>query len=214
MKRTSNQPFRKIAALTFAFSLAVPFAASDNALLSNEAHAAGTTSSIAAASSASATGSARPATQSFALMVKGEYVNRTAYLKQGNGYSLYVANGYTFSKAKNKIHLTQYPSYNAQIEKLPANFNLQKVSKQGRAELKKYGQVRSYKGDQLFESPMSSARLLLQASDTKGNLHNYVIWTSKKGDSYLFRINAPTSEFAGTFIEVVSNSLTSILADK
>ncbi|MCQ4087502.1 hypothetical protein [Saccharibacillus sp. JS10] len=214
MKRTFNQPFRKIAALTFAFSLAVPFAASDNVLLFNEAHAAGTTSSIAAASSTSAASSVRPATQSFALMIKGDYVNRTAYLKQGNGYSLYVANGYTFNKAQNKIYLTQYPSYNAQIEKLPANFNLQKVSKKSRAELKKYGQVRSYKGDQSFESPMSSARLLLQASDTKGNLHNHVIWTSKKGDSYLFRINAPTSEFGGTFIEVVSNSLTSILTDK
>ncbi|WP_051506799.1 hypothetical protein [Saccharibacillus sacchari] len=211
MKRTFNQPFRKIAALTFAFSLAVPFAASDNSLLSNEAHAAGTTLSAAAASSASASKSVRPATQSFSLMVQGKNVKRTAHLKQGNGYSLYVANGYTFSKAKNKIYLTQYPSYNAQIEKLPANFNLQKVSKQGRAELKKYGTVSSYSGDQLFESPMASAKLLIQASDSKGNLWNYIIWTSEKGDSYLFRVHAPTSEFAGTFIEIISNSLTSIV---
>lgn len=211
MKNSPMKNMRKIAALTFAFSLAVPFAASDNRLLSNEAQAAGTTVSAVSASSASAAKGVRPATQSFALMIKGKYVNRLAYLKQGAGYSLYAANGYTFSKAKNKIYLTQYPSYNAQIEKLPAGFDMDKLRKQGKAEFKKYGEVRSYSGDQLFESPMMSAKLFLQASNTKGDLHNYVVWTSKKGDSYLFRIHAPSSEFAGTFIEIISNSLTSIL---
>ncbi|MEJ8306974.1 hypothetical protein [Saccharibacillus sacchari] len=212
MKRTTIRPFRKITALTFAFSLAVPFAASDNALLSNQAQAAGAGVSASAATSIAAA-SARPATQTFSLMVQGKNVKRTAHLKQGNGYSLYVANGYTFSKANNKIHLTQYPSYYAQIEKLPSGFNLQKVSKQARAELKKYGTVSRYSGDQLFESPMASAKLLLQASDSKGNLRNAIVWTSKAGDSYLFRVNVPESEFAGTFIEIISTSLTSILAN-
>lgn len=196
---------RKIVALTASVILAAPFVSPDSGLFANRAQAA-----VQADSSTSESVGSRPATQSFALMIKGKNVTRKAQLKQGNGYSLYVAGGYTFSPAKNKLYLTDYPAYQAQIEPLPAGFDIDKLRKQGQTELKKYGKVNSYANDQLFESPMASADLFLQTSGTKG-IHNYIVWTSAKGDSYLLRIHVPESGFAGTFNLIASTSLSTLL---
>ncbi|OWA34569.1 hypothetical protein B9G55_15215 [Saccharibacillus sp. O16] len=202
-----------MAALTAAFALALPLGASGNGPLTGHAQAAEASVSTAAKTlAASSTSTVRPATQNFSVMVKGKETKRKATLQQGKGYSLYVAAGYTFSAAKNKIYLTQYPSYQAKIEKLPAGYKLETLRKQGKAELKKYGEVRSYIGDQLYESPMYNAKLFLQTSSKNNTTHNYIVWTSKTGESYLFRVTVPESEFAGTFTTIIGTSLTSILA--
>lgn len=202
------KPIRKIAAVTFAFALALPLTASGYVPFVDRAQAA----SVGAAASAQASSSVRPATESFSVMIKGKNVTRKAQLKKGDGYSLYVAGGYTFSPAKNKLYLTHYPTYQAQIERLPAGFDINKLRKQGMTELKKHGKVNSYSGSQLFEGPMVSADLYLQTSGANGT-HNYVVWTSEKGDAYLFRVRVPESAFAGTFHQIIFNSLSTVLSN-
>ena len=201
---------RKMIALTTALSLAVPLAAASPGPLPNTAAAADShIGASAKAGAAAQSGSVRPATKYFQLMIKGKEATRKAQLKKGNGYSLYVASGYTFSAAKNKLYLTNYPKFNAQIQPLPADYDLSKLRKQGTAELKQYGKVNSYSGDQLFEGPMSGAQLYLQTSDEKGT-HSYVVRKAEDGKSYLFRVSIPESDFAGTFGQIVYTSLSTI----
>ncbi|MDO3408902.1 hypothetical protein QWJ34_03895 [Saccharibacillus sp. CPCC 101409] len=201
---------RKMIALTTALSLAVPLAAASPGLSPNTAAAADShIGAFAKAGAAAKSGSVRPATKYFQLTIKGKNATRKAQLKTGDTYSLYAASGYTFSSAKNKLYLTSYPKYSAQIQPLPSNYDLNALRKKGTAELKQYGKVNSYSGDQLFESPMSGALLYLQTSDEKG-IRDYVVWKAEDGKSYLFRVSIPESDFAGTFRQIVYTSLSTI----
>lgn len=209
-----KKSIKRIAVWTVAASLALPLGAAGTGSFASRAQAAEVSATVSAkAIAATAASASRPATQKFSVMVKGKETMRKATLKQGKGYSLYVADGYTFSAAKNKLYLTKYPSYNTTIEKLPAGYNLEKLRKQGKAELKKYGTAKSYIGDQLFESPMYKAKLFLQVSDKNNTTHNYIVWASPKGDAYVFRVTIPESEFAGTFNQIIESSLASVLAN-
>ncbi|NGZ75338.1 hypothetical protein [Saccharibacillus alkalitolerans] len=156
--------------------------------------------------------SERPATKEISMMSEGMPDKRTAALKQGDGYSLYVFDAYTFDDAKNRLYLTAYPDYYADIEVLPAKVNLDELRKSGEAEFKQYGEVKEYSGDQLAEGPLYGASLLLQVSDEKG-VHDYVVWEPGGSNAYVFRVHAPSGEASETFLTPALTSLTSIQAD-
>ncbi|MCQ4086348.1 hypothetical protein [Saccharibacillus sp. JS10] len=156
--------------------------------------------------------SERPATETFELMTEGTLDKRTATLEQGDGYSLYVFDAYSFDAAENKLFLTAYPEYEADIEKLPADFDLDEWRAKLTNELKEYGEVREYAGDQLAEGPMSRATLVLQVSDEKG-MHEYAIWEPEGENGYVFRLHAPEGEASENFATPALTSLTTIKAD-
>ncbi|WP_411348970.1 hypothetical protein [Paenibacillus sp. WLX2291] len=154
----------------------------------------------------------RPESQSFELMATGELKKYPATLKKGSSYSLYVFDGFTFDSSANQLMLTDKPKNTATIEPLPADFNLDELRKQGKAELQKYGEVKEYSGDQLAESPMSQARLLLQVSNEKGT-YNYIVWEPEGENGYIFHTIIPESEDAGTIGLQLSTSLSTVKAE-
>ena len=156
--------------------------------------------------------SARPATETFEMMSEGMPDKRTAELQQGDGYSLYAFDAYTFDAGENKLYLTAYPQYYAEIEKLPSDFNLDELRIEGTNELQEYGEVQEYADDQLAEGPMYGARLLLQVSGEDG-LHDYVVWEPEGENGYIFRVHAPSGEASETFLTPALTSLSSIQAD-
>ncbi|GGO06704.1 hypothetical protein [Saccharibacillus kuerlensis] len=160
----------------------------------------------------SASVSQRPATQSFEMMSEGMPDKRTAQLEQGDGYSLYVFDAYTFDSAQNRLMLTAFPEYHADIEVLPDDFDRDELRTQGMTELEKYGEVNEYEGDQLFEGPMSGANLFLQVSNEEG-LHNYIVWEPENGGAFLFRVHVPSGEPSETFLTPALTSLSSIESD-
>ncbi|OWA33962.1 hypothetical protein B9G55_16620 [Saccharibacillus sp. O16] len=157
--------------------------------------------------------SERPATETIEMMGDGMPDKREAKLQQGEGYSLYVFDAYTFDAAKNKLFLTAYPEYYVEIEKLPSDFNLDELRKEGQEELKKYGEVKEYAGDQLVEGPMYDARLVLQASDDKGGLYEYAVWEPEGENGYIFHIHSPSGEPSETFLTPALTSVKTIKAD-
>lgn len=159
--------------------------------------------------SAGAASSDRPATQEFEMMSEGMPDKRTAQLNEDDHYSLYVFDAYTFDPEKNRLALTAYPEYHADIEVLPSNFNVDELRKSGRVELEQYGEVQEYTDDQLFEGPTSGASLFLQVANEEG-LHDYVVWESEGGGAYIFRVHAPSGEPSETFLTPALTSLASI----
>lgn len=155
---------------------------------------------------------ARPTTETFEMMSEGMPDKRTAELQQGDGYSLYTFDAYTFDAGENKLYLTAYPQYYAEIEKLPSDFNLDELRVEGTTELQKYGEVQEYADDQLAEGPMYGARLLLQVSGEDG-LHNYIVWEPEGENGYIFRVHAPSGEASETFLTPALTSLSSVRAD-
>ncbi|WP_322907822.1 hypothetical protein [Paenibacillus campi] len=174
---------------------------------SAESSAANT--SNAAEPSASST---RPATETFELMEKGTLVKRTAKLQHGDGYSMYVFDGYTLDANKNQLRLTATPAYHVNIKKLDSKAVIDDLRKQGKAQLKQYGEVREYSGDQLYESPMAPALLCLQTSDEKGT-HEFWVWQAKDGSQYTFTVHSPEGETAGSFGLLADTSMSTIAAD-
>ena len=157
--------------------------------------------------------SERPATETIEMMSEGAPDKRTGKLQQGDGYSLYVFDAYTFDAAKNKLFLTAYPEYYVEIEPLPSDFNLDELRKEGKEELKKYGEAKEYAGDQLAEGPMYDARLVLQVSSEKG-LYEYAVWEPEGENGYIFHIHSPSGEPSETFLTPALTSVKTIKADK
>lgn len=152
----------------------------------------------------------RDSTQSFDM---GMGDKRTATLKQSDGYSLYVFDEYTLDTATNRLQRTANPKYYAEIEKLASDFKLDELRNQGTKELTQYGEVKEYKGDQLYESPMARASLLLQVSNEKG-LYDYIVWEDESTQtSYIFHVHVPEGEASETFLTPALTSLSSIVSD-
>ncbi|MFD1884480.1 hypothetical protein [Paenibacillus wenxiniae] len=159
-----------------------------------------------------ATTSTRPATQTFELMDKGKLVKHTTKLQQGNGYSLYVFDGYTLDKQKNRLQLTSFPEYYVDIQKLDTKTSIDELRKQGMAALKRYGTPKEYSGDQLYESPMAPAKLYLQISSEKGT-YDYIVWEDQKGSQYTFLIHNPQATPSDLSTVPTTTSLATIEAD-
>ncbi len=139
----------------------------------------------------------RPQTDSFELMTAEGYQQKTAILQQGEGFSLYVFEGFSFDAASGRLTLTDNTDYYVDIERLSANDDLESVRKSAEQELKKFGTVSEHSGE-LVEHPLGYAELYLQSTGEDG-IRDYIVWEAEEGDRYLFRLRNPKGEEASAF---------------
>lgn len=149
----------------------------------------------------------RPATQSFDAL-EGGVPAQTGTLTQGDGYSLYVFDGFTLDAAASRLSLTEDPAYYAEIEPLPSGYDLAALKQQGQEELSAAGTPQDYSGE-LIEHPMRYAELYLQVSGAEG-LTDYMVWKNQAGDAYLIRIYNPKVEPSSEFAPWLTVSLSTI----
>lgn len=144
----------------------------------------------------SAQPSERPQTKSFGEQ-EGGVPGQEGTLKQGDGYSLYIFDGFTFDPKSGRLSLTEDPDYYAEIEPLPAGYDLAALKKQGQTELSANGKPKDYSGE-LIEHPLGYAELYLQTSGEKVTA-DYIVWKNQSGEAYLFRIHDPNRELGDKF---------------
>lgn len=155
--------------------------------------------------------SARPETKSFEMLTAEGNQSLKAVLHEGEGFSLYVFEKFAFDPAKGRLSLSVNPDYYVDIEPLPADYDLAQLEAKGKEELSGAGKVSDYSGE-LVEHPLGYAKLYLQASGAKG-ISDYMVWTSKAGDAFLFRLHSPTGEESSDFAGPVLVSLSTVERD-
>lgn len=154
----------------------------------------------------SAQPSERPQTKSFGEQ-EGGVPGQEGTLKQGDGYSLYIFDGFTFDPKSGRLSLTEDPDYYAEIEPLPAGYDLAALKKQGQTELSANGKPKDYSGE-LIEHPLGYAELYLQTSgEVTGD---YIVWKNQSGEAYLFRIHDPNRELGDKFSPWIMVSLSTL----
>ncbi len=139
----------------------------------------------------------RPQTDSFELMTKDGYQQKTATLQQGESFSLYVFEGFRFDAASGRLTLTANEDYYVDIERLPADGDMESLRKSAEEELKAFGTVTEHSGE-LVEHPLGYAELYLQSTG-EGGIRDYIVWEAEEGDRYLFRLRNPKGEEASAF---------------
>ncbi|WP_339783977.1 hypothetical protein NSQ38_21515 [Paenibacillus sp. FSL R7-0313] len=153
----------------------------------------------------------RPETESFEMLTADGNQSLEATLQQGEGFSLYVFEKFTFDAVKGRLSLTSNADYYVDIEPLPSEYNLAELETAGKEELEKAGKVSDYSGE-LVEHPLGYAELYLQASGEKG-ISDYMVWKSEEGDAFLFRLHNPKGEEASDFASPVLVSLSTVQGD-
>lgn len=153
----------------------------------------------------------RPDNQGFELMTTEGNQALEAVLQEGDGFSLYVFEKFTFDPAAGRLSLSSNPDYYADIEPLPADYDVAQLEATGREELSQAGEVSDYSGE-LVEHPLGYAELYLQASGEKG-ISDYMVWTSEAGDAFLFCLHNPKGEEASDFAGPVLVSLSTVQRD-
>jgi hypothetical protein len=153
----------------------------------------------------------RPQTESFEMLTAEGNQSLTATLQQGEGFSLYVFEKFTFDAAQGRLSLTSNADYYVDIEPLPSDYNLAELETAGKEELEKAGKVSDYSGE-LVEHPLGSAELYLQASGEEG-ISDYIVWKSEEGEVFLFRLHNPKGEEASDFASPVLVSLSTVQGD-
>ncbi|PAD33383.1 hypothetical protein [Paenibacillus sp. 7523-1] len=153
----------------------------------------------------------RPESESFELMTADGNQSMEADLKQGEGFSLYVFEKFTFDEAAGRLSLSSNPDYYVDIEPLPSNYDVTQLKAEGNEELSTVGEVSDYSGE-LVEHPLRFAELYLQASGEEG-ISDYMVWKSEAGDTFLFRLHNPKGEEASAFAGPVLVSLSTVQSD-
>ncbi|MBY0115317.1 hypothetical protein [Paenibacillus xylanexedens] len=153
----------------------------------------------------------RPQTASFEMLTADGNQSLEATLQQGEGFSLYVFEKFTFDAAQGRLSLTSNADYYVDIEPLPSGYNLAELETAGKEELEKAGKVSDYSGE-LVEHPLGYAELYLQASGEEG-ISDYMVWKSEEGDAFLFRLHNPKGEEASDFASPVLVSLSTVQGD-
>ncbi|ANF96323.1 hypothetical protein [Paenibacillus bovis] len=153
----------------------------------------------------------RPPTQTNEMLINGELSKHRAVLTEGEGYSLYVYE--ELQLKNNRLFMKSNPEYYAEIEPLPADFNLDELRQQGKKELAATSEVKEYSGDTIGE-PLTDARLFLQAGNEK-LLQNFVVWEPKGEQGFIFRMHQPLDPsgeqtIGGLFGPLVYDSLASV----
>ncbi|MEK4274093.1 hypothetical protein [Paenibacillus sp. FSL R7-0026] len=153
----------------------------------------------------------RPQTASFEMLTADGNQSLEATLQQGEAFSLYVFEKFTFDAAQGRLSLTSSADYYVDIEPLPSDYNLAELETAGKEELEKAGKVSDYSGE-LVEHPLGYAELYLQASGEEG-ISDYMVWKSEEGDAFLFRLHNPKGEKASDFASPVLVSLSTVQGD-
>lgn len=152
--------------------------------------------------------SVRPQNEKFEMLTSEGNQTLMATLQQGEGFSLYVFEKFTFDASKGRLSLSDNTAYEVNIKSLPANYDLTQLETAGKEELEGFGEVSDFSGE-LVEHPLGSAELYLQATSGEG-IRDYIVWQSKDGDAFLFRLHNPKGEEASDFSAPVFVSLSTV----
>ncbi|MNO60926.1 hypothetical protein D3C76_515580 [compost metagenome] len=151
----------------------------------------------------------RPLTQTFDEL-EGGVSAKTGTLTQGDGYSLYIFDGFSLNAETGRLSLVKDPNYYADIEPLSSAYDLVALEQQGQVELSAIGEPKNYSGE-LIEHPLGYAELYLQTSSEKG-LVDYMVWKNQDGEAYLFHTHNPKGELSEKFSPWLMVSLSTIEA--
>ncbi|WP_179033016.1 hypothetical protein [Paenibacillus kribbensis] len=161
--------------------------------------------------SSQAAGRERSKTQAFELTLEGKKETQTATLAQGEGYSLYVFDPMSLFPDQNRVALAVDDNYYAEITKLPPDFNLDELQKDGEKALASIGKVQKLDKATVPQA-LSSSRLFLQASGSKVT-QQYIVVENTTG-AFIVKVNIPQGEAAEGFESFIYTSLESLQANK
>ncbi|WP_379160711.1 hypothetical protein [Paenibacillus sp. sgz5001063] len=150
-----------------------------------------------------------PKTRTFKLTLEGMEEEKTATLATGAGYSLYVFDIFTFDAKTGKLAMKVDPGYYAEITKLPSDFNLDALQKEGEKELSSTGKVTAL-DQQERDRRMTGIRLYLTAMGS-GLTREYVV-KEMDGQGYIIKLNIPQREASEGFGPHVYASLDSLVS--
>ncbi|AET61934.1 hypothetical protein HPL003_26090 [Paenibacillus terrae HPL-003] len=162
-------------------------------------------------SSSQAVGGERSKTQAFELSLEGKKEKQTATLAKGEGYSLYVFDPMSLFPDQNRVALAVDDNYYAEITKLPSDFNLDELQKEGEKDLASIGKVQKLDKAAVPQA-ITSSRLFLQASGSKIT-QQYIVVENKTG-GFIVKVNIPQGEPAEGFESFIYTSLESLQANK
>ncbi|OMF34813.1 hypothetical protein [Paenibacillus peoriae] len=162
-------------------------------------------------SSGQQAGGERSKTQAFELTLEGKKEKQTATLAKGEGYSLYVFDPMSLFPDQNRVALAVDDNYYAEITKLPSDFNLDELQKEGEKDLASIGKVQKLDKASVPQA-LSSSRLFLQASSSKMT-QQYIVVENKTG-GFIVKVNIPQGEPAEGFESFIYTSLESLQANK
>ncbi|WP_052380614.1 hypothetical protein [Paenibacillus camerounensis] len=150
-----------------------------------------------------------PPTKAFKLTLEGMEEEKTANLAEGEGYSLYVFDIFTFDKTTGRLAMKVDPGYYADITRLPSDFNLDELEAEGRKALSATGEITKLSQEER-ERRMSGIRLYLTAMGS-GVTSQYIV-KEIDGQGYIIRMNIPQREASEGFGPHVYASLDSIVS--
>ncbi|OMF06646.1 hypothetical protein BK129_13380 [Paenibacillus amylolyticus] len=151
----------------------------------------------------------RPKTSELEVTVEGMTEKRPVTLAQAKGYSLYVFEPMTFDAEDHELTMKIDPDYEVEIEKLPANYNLDALKMDAKEELSETGEVKQLTAEQLSNGPMKDARLYMMSQNDKKT--EYFIVKELDGNGFIFHIQAPIGEPSEGFLPMAYASLNSIM---
>ncbi|WP_338588077.1 hypothetical protein V6669_22110 [Paenibacillus sp. Y5S-9] len=151
----------------------------------------------------------RPKTSELEVTVEGMTEKRPVTLAQAKGYSLYVFEPMAFDAEDHELTMKIDPDYEVEIEKLPANYNLDALKMDAKEELSETGEVKQLTAEQLSNGPMKDAQLYMMSQNDKKT--EYFIVKELDGNGYIFHIQAPIGEPSEGFLPMAYASLNSIM---
>ncbi|MEO2257606.1 hypothetical protein ABGV43_11980 [Paenibacillus amylolyticus] len=151
----------------------------------------------------------RPKTSELEVTVEGMTEKRPVTLAQAKGYSLYVFEPMAFDAEDHELTMKINPDYKVEIEKLPANYNLDALKMDAKEELSETGEVKQLTAEQLSNGPMKDARLYMMSQNDKKT--EYFIVKELDGNGFIFHIQAPIGEPSEGFLPMAYASLNSIM---
>ncbi len=162
-------------------------------------------------SSGQQVGGERAKTQTFELNLEGNKEKQTATLAKGAGYSLYVFDPMSLFPDQNRVALAVDDNYYAEITKLPSNFNLDELQKEGEKDLASIGKVQKLDKAAVPQA-LTSSRLFLQANSSKIT-RQYIVVENTTG-AFSVKVSIPQGEPAEGFESFIYTSLEGLQANK
>ncbi|GAS83258.1 hypothetical protein [Paenibacillus amylolyticus] len=151
----------------------------------------------------------RPKTSELEITVEGMTEKRPVTLAQAKGYSLYVFEPMAFDAEDQELSMKIDPDYEVEIEKLPADYNLDALRMDAKEELSETGEVKQLTAEQLSNGPMKDAQLYMMSQNDKKT--EYFIVKELDGNGFVFHIHAPIGEPSEGFLPMAYASLNSIM---
>jgi hypothetical protein len=127
----------------------------------------------------------------FSFKLEGNDETRTGKLALGQGFAMYVFDGFTFDTGLSLLTMDIDKNYYARIVKLPAGYKLEDIRKEAVQDLSKVGKVKELQGSDINPALGGAALLLLGSND---KLTQQVIVKEVDGTGYRIDVNTPHTE--------------------